>query len=110
MLKTSLIQESEDRWESISIFSQKQFYLYEKYIYTAAFCMAALMQAQDKCQNLKINQIQIVGTHNSYAQPVDPKVLDMASPIISGLMQKFGSTMSEEQKRSSKNTTRMISI
>ena len=46
----------------------------------------------------KINQIQVVGTHNSYAQPADPKVLDMASPIISGLMQKFGSSMSEEQK------------
>ncbi|WP_407533875.1 phosphatidylinositol-specific phospholipase C domain-containing protein [Elizabethkingia miricola] len=70
----------------------------KKYIYTAAFCMTALIQAQDKCQNLKINQIQVVGTHNSYAQPADPKVLDMASPIISGLMQKFGSSMSEEQK------------
>ncbi|MDW9383011.1 phosphatidylinositol-specific phospholipase C domain-containing protein [Chryseobacterium sp. JV558] len=70
----------------------------KKYIYGAAFCMTALLQAQDKCQNLRINQLQIVGTHNSYAQPADPKVLDMVTPIINGMMQKYGSMMSEEQK------------
>ena len=70
----------------------------KKYMYGAAICMAALLKAQDKCQNLKINQLQIVGTHNSYAQPADPRVLDLVSPIINGLMQKYSSSMSEEQK------------
>ncbi|REC61263.1 hypothetical protein DRF65_16220 [Chryseobacterium pennae] len=70
----------------------------KKYIYGAAFCMTALLQAQNQCQNPKINQLQIVGTHNSYAQPADPKVLDMVSPIIKGMMQKYDSMMSEEQK------------
>jgi hypothetical protein len=68
------------------------------YIYGAALCMTALLQAQDQCRNPRINQLQIVGTHNSYAQPVDPKVLDLVSPIISGMMQKYSSMMSEEQK------------
>ncbi|UTX48361.1 phosphatidylinositol-specific phospholipase C domain-containing protein [Chryseobacterium sp. MA9] len=70
----------------------------KKYIYGAAFCMTALLQAQDKCQNIRINQLQIVGTHNSYAQPADPKVLDLVTPIINGMMQKYSSMMSEEQK------------
>ncbi|RLJ31605.1 calcium-dependent phosphoinositide phospholipase C [Chryseobacterium sp. 7] len=70
----------------------------KKHIYGAAFCMTALAQAQDKCQNLRINQLQVVGTHNSYAQPVDPKVLDLVTPIINGMMQKYSSMMSEDQK------------
>ncbi|MGH1515915.1 phosphatidylinositol-specific phospholipase C domain-containing protein [Chryseobacterium sp. JK1] len=70
----------------------------KKYIGGAALCMAALINAQEKCKDLKINQLQIVGTHNSYAQPVDPKVLDFVTPIINGMMQKYSSTMSEEQK------------
>lgn len=60
--------------------------------------MTALLQAQDKCQNVRINQLQIVGTHNSYAQPADPKVLDLVTPIINGMMQKYSNMMSEEQK------------
>ncbi|MBV8324950.1 phosphatidylinositol-specific phospholipase C domain-containing protein [Chryseobacterium sp.] len=70
----------------------------KKYIYGAALCMTALLKAQDKCPNLRINQLQIVGTHNSYAQPADPRVLDLVTPIINGMMQKYGSLMSEEQK------------
>lgn len=70
----------------------------KKYIFGAAFCMAALLQAQNQCKNPAINQLQIVGTHNSYAQPADPKVLDMVNPIIKGMMQKYDSMMSEEQK------------
>ncbi|PWN59686.1 phosphatidylinositol-specific phospholipase C domain-containing protein [Chryseobacterium viscerum] len=70
----------------------------KKYIYGAALCMTALVQAQDKCQNVRINQLQIVGTHNSYAQPADPKVLDLVTPIINGMMQKYSSMMSEDQK------------
>lgn len=53
---------------------------------------------QENCDNLKINEIQVLGTHNSYALPVDRKVLDFASPIISKLMENYASSMSEEQK------------
>lgn len=40
----------------------------------------------------------IIEAHNSYAQPADPKVLDMINPIIKGMVQKYDSMMSEEQK------------
>ncbi|MBB6251215.1 Ca2+-dependent phosphoinositide-specific phospholipase C [Nitrospirillum iridis] len=30
--------------------------------------------------SLKINQLQVLGTHNSYAMPVDPRVLALAAP------------------------------
>lgn len=70
----------------------------KKYIYTATISVAALFPAQEKCKDIKINQLQVVGTHNSYAEPVDRKVLDLAAPIIKNLMQKYDSGMSSEQK------------
>ncbi|MBT2622808.1 MULTISPECIES: phosphatidylinositol-specific phospholipase C domain-containing protein [Chryseobacterium] len=70
----------------------------KKYICSAAMAAVALINAQEKCRNIKINQLQVVGTHNSYAEPVDPKVLDLAAPIIKNLMKKYDSGMSAEQK------------
>lgn len=70
----------------------------KKYIYTTTMGVAALFHAQEKCGNIKINQIQVVGTHNSYAQPVDPKVLNLAAPIIKKAMKSYDSGMSPEQK------------
>ncbi|GEN73958.1 phosphatidylinositol-specific phospholipase C domain-containing protein [Chryseobacterium lathyri] len=70
----------------------------KKYMYTAAVAAASLFHAQEKCKNIRINQIQVLGTHNSYAEPVDPKVLDLAAPIIKNLMAKYSSGMSSEQK------------
>lgn len=32
--------------------------------------------------NLKLNQIQVVGTHNSYSQPADPRVFAVMKPLI----------------------------
>lgn len=49
-------------------------------------------------KGIKINQIQLLGTHNSYAKPVDPKVLDMVSSIISKYKGAFLSKMSPEEK------------
>lgn len=70
----------------------------KKYIGTAAMGVASLFHAQEKCGNIKINQIQVVGTHNSYAEPVDPKVLNLAAPIIKNAMKSYDSGMSPEQK------------
>jgi hypothetical protein len=41
-----------------------------------------LLAAADPADQLKINQIQVVGTHNSYHQPVDPRVLDWGAPKV----------------------------
>lgn len=35
---------------------------------------------------LKINQIQVVGTHNSYAIPADPRVMALMAPRLAALM------------------------
>ncbi|WP_312161405.1 Ca2+-dependent phosphoinositide-specific phospholipase C [Phenylobacterium sp.] len=32
--------------------------------------------------DLKLNQIQVVGTHNSYSQPADPRVFSVMKPLI----------------------------
>lgn len=32
--------------------------------------------------DLKLNQIQVVGTHNSYSQPADPRVFEVMTPLI----------------------------
>ncbi|ASK30256.1 hypothetical protein CEY12_09070 [Chryseobacterium sp. T16E-39] len=70
----------------------------KKYICAAAITAAGIFHAQEKCKNIKINQLQVLGTHNSYAEPVDPKVLELAAPIIKNLMAKYDSSMSPEQK------------
>lgn len=46
---------------------------------------------------LKINQIQVLGTHNSYAMPVDPVVLELMNPIFEKMMSNYFANISEEQ-------------
>ncbi|CAM3893357.1 MULTISPECIES: Ca2+-dependent phosphoinositide-specific phospholipase C [Pseudoalteromonas] len=46
---------------------------------------------------LKINQIQVVGTHNSYSQFVEPKLLTMFDKPIEQKKSEFINNMSEEQ-------------
>lgn len=48
-------------------------------------------------EDLKINQIQVLGTHNSYAQPVDPNLIDYVSKIIDKSKEGMFQTMSKEQ-------------
>lgn len=47
--------------------------------------------------SLRINQIQVVGTHNSYALPADPRVMTLMAPRLSALMQSMVKIMSPEQ-------------
>lgn len=42
----------------------------------------AAQEAADLDPNLKINQIQVLGTHNSYAMPVDKRLLAIVDPIL----------------------------
>lgn len=50
-----------------------------------------------KLDHLKINQIQVLGTHNSYARPVDSLVLAFADPIFEKMYEGFGKAMSPAQ-------------
>lgn len=47
---------------------------------------------------LSINQVQVVGTHNSYAMPADPRVMALMAPRLSALMEKMGLAMTPAQK------------
>jgi hypothetical protein len=42
-----------------------------------------------KLDQLKINQIQVLGTHNSYARPVDTRLAAYADPIFAKMMAKM---------------------
>lgn len=44
---------------------------------------------QPQFNELKINQIQVLGTHNSYARPVDPRLAAYADPIFEKMMEKM---------------------
>ena len=46
---------------------------------------------------LKINHLQILGTHNSYAKPIDINVMNYAAPIIDGMMAKMLAAMPPER-------------
>lgn len=45
----------------------------------AVFALAA---ARDRAPDLLLNQIQVVGTHNSYAQGIDPRLMAMAEAVV----------------------------
>lgn len=64
----------------------------------AIFAMNAVYAQQGKSIDaLKINQIQVLGTHNSYARPVDPKLLALADPIVEKMMGQLTKNISKEQ-------------
>ncbi|MFA4977781.1 MULTISPECIES: Ca2+-dependent phosphoinositide-specific phospholipase C [Sphingobacterium] len=51
---------------------------------------------------LKINQIQVLGTHNSYARPVDPRLSAYADPIFSKMMEKMSTLFPPDKLNSFK--------
>lgn len=57
---------------------------------TAALCAAAFATgaaaAPATGDDLKINQIQVVGTHNSYSQPADPRVFQVMKPLLQPML------------------------
>jgi hypothetical protein len=52
----------------------------------------------DAPNDLKINQIQVLGTHNSYEQPVDKNVLAYVTKALQPMMEKMFDNMSPERK------------
>lgn len=49
-------------------------------------------------KDLKINQIQVLGTHNSYEQPVDKNVMAYVTKALQPMMEKMFENMSPERK------------
>jgi hypothetical protein len=52
----------------------------------------------DAPNDLKINQIQVLGTHNSYEQPVDKNVMAYVTKALQPMMEKMFDNMSPERK------------
>lgn len=59
-------------------------------------CATTICGAQS-LDRLKINQVQVLGTHNSYARPVDAAVLALVDPIFEKMGETFMKSMPEEQ-------------
>ncbi|MBB3957285.1 Ca2+-dependent phosphoinositide-specific phospholipase C [Novosphingobium sediminicola] len=58
-----------------------------------ALAMVAMAAHAQRGDDLKLNQIQIVGTHNSYSQGVDPQIMAMADAIIGPRMSQMAARM-----------------
>lgn len=64
-----------------------------------ALAGAAVAQAPSKLDGLKINQIQVVGTHNSYHQPADQRVLDFAGAQVTAAIEAMLARLTPEQRK-----------
>ncbi len=54
-------------------------------------------------KDLKINQMQVIGTHNSYARPVDPRVLSYVDQLARERYEKQLAALSPEQQKKMKD-------
>lgn len=55
----------------------------------AGACAVAPADVASDSSSVRINQIQVLGTHNSYAQPVDPRLLAYADKVVGPLMSRM---------------------
>jgi len=53
-------------------------------------------RSESASDNLKLNQIQVLGTHNSYARPADKRLLAQVDPIIGGMIASLSQHMRPE--------------
>ncbi|WP_297507787.1 phosphatidylinositol-specific phospholipase C1-like protein [uncultured Caulobacter sp.] len=60
---------------------------------------AALLAGAARAEEPRLNQIQVLGTHNSYSQGVDPKLLALADAAIGTKMATFAERMPPEMKK-----------
>lgn len=66
----------------------------------SAICTAQKKAEFDVPKDTKINRIQVLGTHNSYARPVDPRVLAYADQLAKERYEKqMAALPAEEQAR-----------
>ncbi len=72
-------------------------------LYTSALLTAlaaASLHAQTQIQTaptLRLNQIQVVGTHNSYQMPADPRVMRLMAPRLKPLFDGMTKSLTPEQ-------------
>ena len=76
---------------------QKFFSLIVVCLFFSVVASAQKIEFSTVPKNLKINEIQVLGTHNSYAKAVDPRVVDYADSIINPLMEKYMNSLPKAQ-------------
>jgi hypothetical protein len=59
----------------------------------AAPALTVAQEAPNLDPDLKINQIQVLGTHNSYAMPVDKRLLALVDPILGHVTSQLSSRL-----------------
>ncbi|WP_292019703.1 MULTISPECIES: Ca2+-dependent phosphoinositide-specific phospholipase C [unclassified Brevundimonas] len=60
----------------------------------AAIAIAASAAAQTP--QPRLNQIQVIGTHNSYSQPADPRVFSVMKPMLQPMLDRIFSSLPAE--------------
>lgn len=71
-------------------------------LHAAALLLAALAgtaQAAHPLDGRRLDQIQVVGTHNSYSQPADPRVFEVMDPILRPMLQGMFANMPEAARK-----------
>jgi hypothetical protein len=63
-----------------------------------AACAGHVQTGANNGETLRINQIQVLGTHNSYARPVDPRLLAIVDPIAQKMFAGLSATMTPAQR------------
>jgi hypothetical protein len=76
-------------------FSMKKLFFFS--LMLASLGAIADVEFSQALPDVKINEIQVLGTHNSYAQKVDPKLLQMVDPIFEKIIPEFMKKMTPEQ-------------
>lgn len=61
-----------------------------------------LAQAEEPGDDLRINQIQVLGTHNSYSLGTDPQVRRLLDEVVGPLMEMMQRNSSEEAREAAK--------
>lgn len=65
---------------------------------TAAPATPPKPEASELSPEARLNEIQVLGTHNSYAMPVDPQLLAVADPILGRVIGDLAAKMPPEQR------------
>lgn len=66
----------------------------------AATCLVSLLVATGvSAAEPRLNQIQVVGTHNSYSQPADPRVFQIMNPLLQPVVAELMKRMPEDIQR-----------
>ena len=60
-----------------------------KYVIAGIVCLCCIQYAYSQTDNLHLNQVQVIGSHNSYKKAIDPALFTMLSKMDAVSMSKI---------------------